>query len=642
MAPLTPILWVALACQLDPDGDGLDEAAERDLAPLGADPARPDVFVEADWEECDPIVAWCGPDHDRDQNRMSARVARELAVYFAPDVSVHVDRGQLGGAGGATRLPAGTHHCAPDAMAPERYGRFHHAIVTAAGSGGTADLFGFCFAGDVTAPGVLAQELGHNLGLDHGGFGPAQANCKPHYRSPMNYAYSYDRRVTRLSRGELAGVVLDPTSLDELRGLGTTDPAVLEALRGEPFSFLVRDDGAIDWNRDGQFEERVRGAPTWAWASCEQSWVHRDEIGPAVDPTLAVWPAPGEGLALVARRVEDGRLEIRTTGPIPPPEICDPSGMAPVRCTAWTPALDQPARPVEGSLPGVGAPGLATFAGELHLVYRDASMRLVHQRSADAVRWTAPSVIDPYAFVDGDVTLVATERGVSAYAPSAGMLAAWAWDASADAWEGPWIERWSDGTWIEPAAGVAVARGHQVDVAGEGLYAAIPLVPYGRIAFARRDEATGLWRRLPDEQSPVAPAYAATRPGLAYVPFDPLVPSEGRFYLAWKPFPAGAIVIAMTEGNDPSPGATSRRLRFWRPAYFANVWALGASSVALVYDGGGLRSAWAFGDRDTALFHPYADGVVKAAWTDVDDFAVIRRFLACSLTASCRPGERSP
>ena len=38
------------------------------------------------------------------------------------------------------------------------------------------------------------HELGHNLGLRHGGVD--NANCKPHHASVMNYAYQFPNTVT--------------------------------------------------------------------------------------------------------------------------------------------------------------------------------------------------------------------------------------------------------------------------------------------------------------------------------------------------------------------------------------------------------------------------------------------------------------
>ena len=61
------------------------------------------------------------------------------------------------------------------------------------------------------------------------------ANCKPHYRSPMNYAYTYDSRVLSYSRGTLLADPLDPRAMDETKGLGTTDPVILQTMRELPW-----------------------------------------------------------------------------------------------------------------------------------------------------------------------------------------------------------------------------------------------------------------------------------------------------------------------------------------------------------------------------------------------------------------------
>ncbi len=92
------------------------------------------------------------------------------------------------------------------------------------------------------------HELGHNLGLRHGGF--QDLNYKPNYRSVMNYLFQiagtcgtlryttgvafspcFPLRAFYYSFG--GGIDLDETCLDETVGIG---------------------EGPLDWDRDGQFD----------------------------------------------------------------------------------------------------------------------------------------------------------------------------------------------------------------------------------------------------------------------------------------------------------------------------------------------------------------------------------------------------
>ena len=244
----------------DSDGDGIPDDAEMhgiadqpllDFPAYGADPAIPDVFVQADWVGCDPRVEFCGLNNSLDYYRMSSRVAADYASYYAPDIAVHIDNGVEppdpslaavhGDWGGARRLPPGSQPCNADSLGP-RYGYFHRGAHAGFGGGGGASKYGYCYGADSGHGSVGAHELGHNLGLGHGGtqesFG---VNCKPHYRSPMNYGYLYDRTVTGFSRGRHEEP-LNAEYMDESQGLGHTDPAVLESLGFSTWSLEVSPD----------------------------------------------------------------------------------------------------------------------------------------------------------------------------------------------------------------------------------------------------------------------------------------------------------------------------------------------------------------------------------------------------------------
>jgi hypothetical protein len=120
---------------------------------------------------------------------------------------------------------------------------------------------------------AFMHELGHTLGLRHGGRG--DMNNKPNQLSIMNYAYS-DRTYTpfraldfarsqlepldEANLNESAGLNLTSLSSDEIRELKSHFPEVVFVSKGrndpcEVWSPSV--EGPIDWDKDGQIEARV-------------------------------------------------------------------------------------------------------------------------------------------------------------------------------------------------------------------------------------------------------------------------------------------------------------------------------------------------------------------------------------------------
>jgi hypothetical protein len=267
---------VALAAPLaDADGDGLPDVWETrgvlvdtpagarwvDLPAMGADPTRPDIFLQVDWMA----------DGEHDQRPRPEALAMVVAAFAdAPWVSptgsvgiaLHVDAGPdsvlapgrtWGALSRARVLPWRDNigSAATDAYDWHEYeavrdepggftdtGRapvFHYAIFghfhdqDAPGGGGASGISNGIggtnllvtlgnFTDGVGTPleqaGTLMHELGHNLGLRHGGCD--DANMKPGYASVMNYAF----QMQGLVRGARQGVV------DYARGVAPVlDPA---------------------------------------------------------------------------------------------------------------------------------------------------------------------------------------------------------------------------------------------------------------------------------------------------------------------------------------------------------------------------------------------------------------------------------
>ena len=649
----------------DRDADGIPDEVEiagvpgqplLDFPAYGADPDVPDVFVQADWYVCEPTIEYCGPNNTFDQHKLSSAAAVRLARYFAPDVALHIDNGVEpgdparlgvhGNWGGARRLPAGGAPCNADTLGT-RFGTFHRGTTSKLGSGGGGDLFGFCFGGDSVNMGVLAQELGHNFGINHGGNPPSfPANCKPNYRSPMNYAYTYDTRVTQFSRGRFAAAVLDPTAMDERAGLGSADDDVREWMSEPPWEYLVREDGAIDWNRNGVIDEApVRAAPTWAWASCEQSVEHSDFFDVTREPALAWLPdASAPRLYLVSRRGDDGTLTARFNTRF---DGCDPASLE--SCTSWTPVRTAPARAVPGSQVGSGGLAAAGFTdpgGTAHVAVAYAGdqgkpvLQLLSLDGGGGEAWSAPEAIGSEA-VDGDPALALAPGGqrLVFLAPIAGRLVRFERDASAAAaaWSPAREETWAGGAPIEVCAGAGLVSGF---ARGQGarLFMAVSEAPACGLQLAYYDETDAAWVRAGSFLNAAYPPFTSARPALAYAPFERATPEDGRFYLAWRPYPTGAGVISLSEGNDLDGAASARRLVFRRGTYIRNLWALLEGTVALSFDprfDDNLRAAWVYANTGVLQFNPFADGVIAVQMKDQDDYAFILANLACSLDGSC-------
>jgi hypothetical protein len=103
--------------------------------------------------------------------------------------------------------------------------------------------------------GTLIHELGHNLGLRHGG--DVDENCKPNYLSAMSYSFQFSDYVSGRPLDYSQSVLkqLNEASLSEPDGVSQSTPAGLKTVYGPtsglvspPLSFLTN---PIDWDRDG-------------------------------------------------------------------------------------------------------------------------------------------------------------------------------------------------------------------------------------------------------------------------------------------------------------------------------------------------------------------------------------------------------
>lgn len=282
--------------QSDTDGDGLNDGwevvgvdrngdgrAELDLASLGANPRVRDLFVEVDWART--------PAASHEPAFEALQLVRN--VLASRGIHVHFDIQAEGGPFDPARYDHG-HAVHRNEMDTARAGIFYHLIASeeggpAAGQGNAIYLP--TPAEDDQDPGVtgarLLHELGHHLGLGHGGGGEADGkqveyieDHKPNYLSVMNNAYAWGVPVGTSSgtvlAPSLAGLALsdlDETNLTEPEGIRFDEDDLQDAFRAGPTPFFSSGDatrlqlrytcpsqgpvrwasipGPVDWNCNG-------------------------------------------------------------------------------------------------------------------------------------------------------------------------------------------------------------------------------------------------------------------------------------------------------------------------------------------------------------------------------------------------------
>lgn len=302
---------------IDVNRDGTVDLA-LNQAPYNADPFHKDLFVEADF------MADATHSHAPSDAALRAvtdafavaPVTTPFGGMIKPGIALHATRDEQipevptflfdsRGPNGSDdfndfKLGSSTNPCdgwfgtAADRSSPNcanilaaealvfRYSIFGHSHTESPGSSGRAELDalggndfivtnGALSAATIASAGgqdaadaaTFMHELGHTLSLRHGGF--EDVNCKPNYRSVMNYTLQFasndPNRPLDYSSTPLATLEEDGTAkagLDENKGIG--GPAGQLAIYGQPAGGnLATDaaDGPIDWDNDGGIESKV-------------------------------------------------------------------------------------------------------------------------------------------------------------------------------------------------------------------------------------------------------------------------------------------------------------------------------------------------------------------------------------------------
>lgn len=253
-------------CGIDADMDGM---IDLDLPAMGADPNVKDIFVEVD--------AMVG------RAPHGQALAQVQTAFQAQGIRLHsmVDETDIPLAAWVTGFPEfdavksarlGT----PAERASPNWAAIRHARLLSSrycifadqygggGSSGLAEIGGDDFMVTLGHPswnvpggtvdeqaGTYMHELGHTLGLRHGGGDDLQ--FKPNYRSVMNYTWQFPTEANAtfwsLAYSTQAYPALDELMLAEPDGIGGV--LGLQVPVGPPPFRLVEETGPVDWNRDG-------------------------------------------------------------------------------------------------------------------------------------------------------------------------------------------------------------------------------------------------------------------------------------------------------------------------------------------------------------------------------------------------------
>lgn len=287
----------------DADGDGIPDSWERgpidinkdgtdDLTLVGASDAQKDIFVEVDYMEgqemdggakaaVEQAFEQCPTDVEYGPIALHIELDEQIPLH--PDFNAWVAFDNYKSQYFGTE---DTHNKANSYWYKAAKNYTHHYCIFIYGwselnktsnkwepttAGGCGELYGNDFwvslgtwhhdAGGTPdeQAATFMHELGHNLGLNHGG--SDKINYKPNYLSVMNYLFEYkgdpvrDRPLT-YSSSKLAS--LDEQDLDEGAGIGsapwpmTAYGAPVKGQTGVKYYPLpVSTSGGIDWNNNG-------------------------------------------------------------------------------------------------------------------------------------------------------------------------------------------------------------------------------------------------------------------------------------------------------------------------------------------------------------------------------------------------------
>lgn len=295
---------------LDTDGDGLPDVWEKegldydgdgkidvDLPAMGADPNVPDIFVEVDWMvRPQKKFLWWEIQAGRSMAPSEDAMKLVYESFKRHGINLHIDVGpdsidfvtgkKWENLSGGNEIPyekkfnikSSWNSTVNANFSKARHSVFKHCLFVnqydGTSSGKSNGIPGQFFivanqdwvfnGGDISVGGTFMHELGHTLGLRHGGCD--HEHYKPNYLSVMNYAFQTtglvgsgmvgysDYKLPDINEAHInENLGIDPYGLTAGTGLGTT----LFYWAPNQRNVIPISKAAIDFNNNGKLETDI-------------------------------------------------------------------------------------------------------------------------------------------------------------------------------------------------------------------------------------------------------------------------------------------------------------------------------------------------------------------------------------------------